>query len=440
RCVAARNLSSAMRGDSVGGIGTGDYLKQCHRVSHAARHRSRDIRREKERHDAAAARESHGGADSDETQKCRRTADRVAGVGAESHGSQVGSDRGRGATARPSCDTGQIVRVARVAWQDRAHRLIRTECELGHVGFREHDRTRLAQLANHERVLARYESLEGQRAGGGAESRGLIVVLHYHRNALQRSGNPVACEAAIQIGGSRESVGVDHHYRIDGGPLFVVRPDASQILLYEADARERAVFQRSVDLRDGCFLDVEGRSGSMGSLLRADWSCVEKRCGQRQNASGCRGAERVADVAWAGHVVHFSAGQRRRTDHVLAGFNGAFTKAKCLARRSVIEMTTINTAATSARHASVRNAPFVPPDLSRSQPVASGPTKPPRLPIALTSPIPAAAAVPRSIIEGMHHSGARNAVAPIDTSASPPMRPIGVGKSAAPAYPTATMS
>jgi hypothetical protein len=94
-------------------------------------------------------------------------------------------------------------------------------------------------------------------------------------------------------------------------------------------------------------------------------------------------------------------------------------------------------AATSAIAARQRNAPVSPPVVVFKNPITFGPTNPPTFPIALTRPIPTAAALPPNSIVGRHQNGAKKLITATSASAKLAIRSMGVPNNPAPAQPSA---
>ena len=188
----------------------------------------------------------------------RGAADGVARIAAEAHGAEARGDGGRGAAARARRDAIERVGIARVAWQERPDRLVRAERELRHVGFREHDRAGLFHAPDEERVLVRDEPLERERPGRALQADGFEVVLHDHRNAVQRTGQTVLDEPSIEIVGLLLRVGVRDDDRVERGAVLVVGVDSPQVGVHERATGQAAALHGRVNLRDRRLVDLEG--------------------------------------------------------------------------------------------------------------------------------------------------------------------------------------
>jgi hypothetical protein len=88
--------------------------------------------------------------------------------------------------------------------------------------------------------------------------RRFVVVLDEHRHAVHRPDRTRLAEAAIEIVGGLQRVGIDHHDRVQPGALLVVGA-ALQILFDERSGRSAIRAKRRLDLCDGGFLVPEGR-------------------------------------------------------------------------------------------------------------------------------------------------------------------------------------
>ena len=140
-------------GRRIGGIGAYDDVEHSDGVGDGPRHRPADVARQIERHDSVAARQTHRRSDARQAQVRRRAANRVAGIGAEAHGSEAGRHRRGCAATGSSRHAVGGVWVARVAWQGGPDRLVRREREFRHVGLREDDASSLAHPPDLERVI-----------------------------------------------------------------------------------------------------------------------------------------------------------------------------------------------------------------------------------------------------------------------------------------------
>ncbi len=198
-----------------------------------------------------------------------RSTDRVAGVAGQAERREVGRRAGRRSAARSRRHAARVVRVARVARQDRVHRFDRAERELRHVRLGDHHRAGVAQALDDERVGTGHHAFQRQRSRRRRHVDRLVVVLHEDRHAVHRPDRPRLAEAAIEIVGGLQRVGVGHHDRVQRRALLVVGVDPRQVLLDERAARQRAVAERRLDLRDGGFFDPERRGGCAESVATA---------------------------------------------------------------------------------------------------------------------------------------------------------------------------
>ena len=64
-------------------------------------------------------------------------------------------------------------------------------------------------------------------------------------------------EAAVEIVGSAQRVGIGHHDRVELGAFLVVRIDPREVLFDERAARQRSAAQRRLDLGSGGFFNLE---------------------------------------------------------------------------------------------------------------------------------------------------------------------------------------
>ena len=90
-----------------------------------------------------------------------------------------------------------------------------------------------------KRILRRRVALEREIAGRRLQSDRLEVVLHDHRDAVERSDELLRRrESLVERIGRRERVGVHDRDRVDRRTLLVVRVDARQVRLDERVAGE----------------------------------------------------------------------------------------------------------------------------------------------------------------------------------------------------------
>ncbi len=125
-----------------------------------------------------------------------------------------GDGRGR-AAARSGRDAIERVGVLRVSGKNRAERFVRRERPLGHVRLGQDDGARGFDLRHLKRVLVRDEAGERQRSVGALQADGLEVVLHDHRDAVQRSGQSALRESTVELIGLPRRLGVGHDDGVD---------------------------------------------------------------------------------------------------------------------------------------------------------------------------------------------------------------------------------
>ena len=119
--------------------------------------------------------------------------DRAIGLRADGDGAVVRRHGDRRARARARRRAIERIRIARLSAARRpaARRVRRAEVRpLAEVRLAEDDRARRAQPLDDERVARRARPVERERAGGGGHAvRGVDVVLHEHRDAVQRTAH-----------------------------------------------------------------------------------------------------------------------------------------------------------------------------------------------------------------------------------------------------------
>ena len=292
RATARRSgIGAAVAAAAVAGSsGSSPTIDLEHRdgVVDRARHRSRDVGEQAERNHAGAAGQAHRRADADQRLVRRRAADRVAGVAAEADRAEVGRDGRGGAAARSGGHAIERVRIARVAGQDRVHRLVRAERELRHVRLGEHDRAGVLDALHQERVLVRDESLERQRAGGALQADRLEVVLDDRRDAVERTGE-AACAKR----------------RSSSSACFC----ASGLIMHDGvDAPGRSCRRRRCGA--GSARPARGRSGVRPSSRRESRRWWLPRRGMAAGAGGCCGEQGEPSAAGRVRIAQFDAHRR----------------------------------------------------------------------------------------------------------------------------------
>ncbi len=161
----------------------------------------------------------------------RRPAYRIAGISPEAYCPEARCHRRRSAAAGAGGDAIERVGVAGVAGHERVHRLEGRPREFRHVRFGQHERAGLAQLAHLESIAQRDRSLQRQRSGRGRHIDRVIIVLHDHRHAMQRTAEPGLREFGIERIRSRQGVGVDHDDGVEHRTLAVIGLDTIEIHL-----------------------------------------------------------------------------------------------------------------------------------------------------------------------------------------------------------------
>ena len=256
--VVLRHPPLALESDRIRWILSHDHLQNRHRVGHRARHGPPHVAGGAQRGDAVAAGEPHGGAEPHQRLVGGGPADGAAGVGAESHGAEVGGHRGTRAPTGARRHPGRVVGVAGVARQHGTEREGPAGRELGQVGLGQDDRARLAQLAHLVGVVGRNRAAEGEGSVGGGQVVGVVVVLHDHGDAVQRTGEAGLREGGIQLAGPPQRVLAHGDDRVQVGSLLVVRLDAVEVAPHQLLRGEPALLHRLVDVRDGGLFDLEG--------------------------------------------------------------------------------------------------------------------------------------------------------------------------------------
>ena len=247
-------------------------------------------------------------------------ADGVAGVGPEADGAEARGDRRGRAAARAGRDAIERVGIARVAGQQRVHRLHRIEGELRHVALRQHDGARFPELLDLKGVGLRHHALQRQRPRRGRHVRRLVVVLHDQRHAVQRAGGTRLREPGVERVGDLQRVGVGDDDRVQGRALPVVRLDAVEVHLDQPATRQRPRLERRMDVGDRRFLvaeEIEGaRVDRRGEQKTDQRSHPQSPTNRHVAASSSRGSSVLGNLAarppWSRRWMYFLMGRHQR--------------------------------------------------------------------------------------------------------------------------------
>ncbi len=230
----------------------GDDVEHRYGVGHTAAHRTSDVVIQIQRHDPVAARQAHGRSDAGEQVVRRRSANRVAGIGAEPDDPEARRYRRPGAAAAAGGNPVERVGVARVTRNHAADGLVRRERPLRHVGLGEHDGAGLANPANLEGIVGRYGLGECRRARTGWHVRGVVVVLDDHRDAVKRSRELSGGEHGVELVGPLQRPRIHPNDGVECWPALVVGVDARQIRFDQLSGSQLARLHRRVDPGDRC--------------------------------------------------------------------------------------------------------------------------------------------------------------------------------------------
>jgi len=265
---AARSRRALRR--RVGGVRPGNRGQQDRRVGHRAAHRAGGVLRVRDRDDARAADEADRGLDADESAVVGRRDDRAVGLGPHRHGAQARRRGGPGAGARARGVAVERVGIPGLAAAatPAARGVRRAEIRpLREIGLAEEDRPGVAQALDHVCIGGRTRIDQGERSRGRLHAvRGADVVLHEHRNAVQRASHLARLALGVQSLRDRCRVGVDLDHGAQRGALAIDRVDAGQVLVDERARGVLAGLHALLQLRDGRLLELEGRDGRGGGL------------------------------------------------------------------------------------------------------------------------------------------------------------------------------
>ena len=121
----------------------------------------------------------------------------------------------------------EIVRVQRLP-AERADAL-GAEVELVEVRLEEDDRSRIAQLRDHRRVVLRERPFERDVAAGRRDVLDVDRVLHRDRNAVERAAPPLRPPLRVELTRDLQRAGMNGDDGIQLRPVPVVRLDALEV-------------------------------------------------------------------------------------------------------------------------------------------------------------------------------------------------------------------
>ena len=178
----------------------------------------------------------------------RGSANRISGVRAQSHRTEVCGHRGRGSAARPGRHKGEVIRISRDAG-DRARRFVGAEGPFGHVRLRQEDGAGAAKPLHHEGIRRRYESFHGQRAAGGLQILRVVIVFDDDCDALQAVQRVRQLKFGIKFIGFGQCLRIDDNQRIQARAL-IVGLNTPQILFDDLMASHAVLANGTLRLRD----------------------------------------------------------------------------------------------------------------------------------------------------------------------------------------------
>ena len=209
----------------IRGVEAGDDFQKFGSVRDGTAHRPGRVLKDDERRHARAADQAGRDLQADQVVERSGEADGTAGVFAQPDGAEVGGHRGPGSAARSARVVRGVVGVLRHA---RLRRIAEPRRgEVRHGGLGENDCAGLAQLGNHRSVGVGDVAVQCDGAERGRNARGLRLILHDNRHAVQRALQlPGGGERGVQPGGLVPRSGVHRHDRVERRPVAVVGVDA----------------------------------------------------------------------------------------------------------------------------------------------------------------------------------------------------------------------
>ena len=253
-------LASALLRGRIRSIDARHDAERDRDVIHAARHGSRRVVTQRQRHDAIATQQAVRRLEASDTVHRRRSSHRTSCVGPQSELREVGRDCSARTATRSRRALGQIVGILGLP----AHRAetIRTTgpgSELAQVHFGQNDRAGLTQLLHDECVVGWNRALEDQRTRRGRHVERIEVVFEHDGNAVNRRARPFALALFVECARLIERLGVQCDDRVDRRSLLVEGLDALQVHPREFLGGEGAGIEGIVDVGDRRRIEIDGR-------------------------------------------------------------------------------------------------------------------------------------------------------------------------------------
>ena len=280
-------MADAAGGDRIGRVVAHHCIEQTCRVGHVAAHRpERAVDRRPAGIDAAPAHQPGGRAHPDHAVPRRRPPDRGEPLLADGDRRQVGGDRGARPAGRAAGGAGEVVDVARRAEQ-RAMGVARAHLAQRRLG--EENRAGRPEARCDKAIAPRKMALEQDRSHRRRHAVDIGLVLHDHRDAVQRAGRAGLLEGRVEARGLVQRVGVQRDDRIERRAVPVIGLDPLEIGFDQRPRRQRSRAIGRVDVRDGGFRNREPAirrhvvppapqpiSGRISSAICAIWSMSKR--------------------------------------------------------------------------------------------------------------------------------------------------------------------
>ena len=277
RVVLARATARRCRRGIIR-ILTDDHLKDRDGIGERPSHRAGNVGQQVERHHARPTRQAHRRTNSCQCLVRGGATDRVARIGAEPDRAKACRDRRGRAAARARGDTIEGIGVLGVARQDRAQGFVGRKGPLGHVRLGQDDGAGFFDASDLKGVLRGDEPGQCERAVRALQTDGLEVILHDHRDAVERPREAALFGPGIELVGLRQCLGIGEDDCVDAGAVLVERVDAAVILFDQSAARHAPGLERRVDVSNAGFLDAKRRGVCDVIAARAEEQNGEKGC------------------------------------------------------------------------------------------------------------------------------------------------------------------
>jgi len=230
--VVGRDVAGGGVAGRIGFVNARHRAEQQRRVRDRARHRARGVLADRDRDDAVAADQAHGGFQADQSGDGSGADDAAVGFGADADRGEAGRDRSAGAgtgAAGIAVERVGVLRLPAARAPARARARGAEVRPLAEVGLAQDHRAGRAQARRHEGIALRPVVGERQRTGGVDHAGHVHVVLDQHRDAMQGAAQLAGLALGVERVGIRQRLRIELDHRIERWPGLVEFRDAVEV-------------------------------------------------------------------------------------------------------------------------------------------------------------------------------------------------------------------